>query len=89
MLTPEEETWIFNVVKWSAKGAMYRDRTKALLSYFPPRSIIFQCIVTLAKETDGQHNTQDAKWDALVENVKALVPKTALTEQDHLRNMKK
>ena len=89
VLSPKEETWIFNAAKWSAKGALYHDQMKALLSFFPSGSIIFQRIVTMAEETDGQHETQEQKWEALVGKVKALVPKTALTEQDRLRQMKK
>ena len=89
VLSRKEETWIFNAAKWSAKGALYQDRMKALLSFFPSGSIIFQRIVTMSEETDGQHETQEQKWDALVSKVKALVPKTALTKQDCLRQMKK
>ena len=89
ILTPEKETWIFSAAKWSAKGAMFHDRMKALLAYFQPSTVIYQRIVALADTADGEGNTQDAKWDLLVEKVKTIVPKTVLTEQDRLRQMKK
>ena len=59
------------------------------MAYFQPSTVIYQRIVALADAADGKGNTQDTKWDLLVEKVKAIVPKTALTEQDRLRQMKK
>ena len=79
-LMPEEETWIFSTAKWSMKGTMFCDRTKALLGYFQPRTMIYQHIVALANVADREGNSQDNKWDLLVQKVKAIVPKIALTE---------
>ena len=51
--------------------------------------MIYQRIVALANVADGESNDQGVERDNLVEKVKNITPKTALTNQDRIQQMKK
>ena len=82
-LTHENALWVFDSAAWTSKTDKYRDRVRALLREFKPRSVAFRRITKCASDVatlQGDNQNDQTRWSELVNRVHGILPQTALSQ---------